>query len=62
MQDLRQDAPRKATSKPHRVARAGYKKLPSSRKEEVYRELTKAIDGMDRNIAYLNENERQEVR
>ncbi|MBK7513818.1 MAG: hypothetical protein IPI76_16395 [Chloracidobacterium sp.] len=36
-------------------------KLPSSRKEEVYRELTTAIDGMDRNIAYLNENERREA-
>lgn len=31
-------------------------KLPVSRQEEVYRELTTAIDGMDRNIAYLNEN------
>lgn len=31
-------------------------KLLSSRKEEVYIELTTAIDGMDRNIAYLNEN------
>lgn len=38
-------------------------KLPSSRKEEVYRELTTAIDGMDRNIAYLNEKqERREER
>lgn len=31
-------------------------KLPSARNEEVYRELTTAIGGIDRNIAYLNEN------
>lgn len=35
-------------------------KLPSARNEEVYRELTTAIGGIDRNIAYLSENERRE--
>ncbi|MBK7935093.1 MAG: hypothetical protein IPK01_16810 [Acidobacteria bacterium] len=32
-------------------------KLPSARNEEVYRELTTAIGGIDRNIAYLNEKQ-----